>query len=114
MTIPDVLRVAGITCVAAGGVLAMASIRYFVTQDIKGVYDDLAGRLRQRGIDDAVHRRSRSEEHPPQRDDEPTPTTEEAKTRLVTKPFSNNEQTVVVSRDDSLPHRSRIETKGGE
>jgi hypothetical protein len=114
MTIPDVLKVAGVACLATGGVLAMASIRYFVTQDIKGVYDDLAGRLRQRGIDEAMHERSKSEEHPPKKGDGPVPGNEEPKTRLVTSSAPNNEQTVVVSRDDSLPHRPRIATKGGE
>ncbi|MBO7675458.1 MAG: hypothetical protein J6S63_10690 [Atopobiaceae bacterium] len=114
MTVPAFLGVAGVACLVMAGVFAVVSIRVFVTQDILGVYDDLAGRSRQRGIDDAVRARTRRESRPSWKTAEQAVGTDDAKTRVVTRTTSQDEQTVVVARDESQIDGTNGNAKGGE
>jgi len=114
VTTPELLQAAGIALFAMAAVLAILCVRMFVRQDIKGVYDDLAGRSRQRGIDQVMHARARSKAHEPRTDNAVTQEPEDYETRLVPRLPSKSEQTVVVTHDMPLTTASQYNVKGGE
>lgn len=114
MTTPELLQAIGVVLLATTAALAILCVRVFVRQDIKGVYDDLAGRSRQRGIDQAMHARSQGKRPESPQDDAIAQESEDYETRLVPRLPSKSEQTVVVTHDKPLANANQDELKGGE
>ncbi|MDO4539316.1 MAG: hypothetical protein Q4B54_14215 [Coriobacteriales bacterium] len=53
MSVQELLFTVSMCAFAAGAVMGVASVYYFVSRDIRGVRDDLLGRTRQRAVEDA-------------------------------------------------------------
>ena len=45
-----ILRIAGIALLVIGALFAFLAIHYFVSNDIRGVMDDLSGKARAKGV----------------------------------------------------------------
>lgn len=50
MSMQDILRIAGIALLVIAALFVILAIHYFVTNDIRGVMDDLSGKARARGV----------------------------------------------------------------
>ena len=50
MSVQLILRIAGIAALVFSALFAMLAVHYYLSQDIKGVMDDLSGKARARGV----------------------------------------------------------------